>query len=353
MKITHLEAWKLTMPLTEPYVIAYQTITYAENVFLKIQTDFGICGYGCAAPDFDVTNETADTVLESFRRVVEPFLKDEDPFRRIWLTENLKEKLPGQSALLAMVDMALYDLVARRADLPLYKLLGFYRPNIATSITIGILPIEETIAKAIAHQHAGFRIFKLKGGLDVELDIERIRKVREHLGEQAELRFDANQGYSVAEAIYFAESTDRFGVSVFEQPTARYLLDELGEVTLAGPLSVMADESLLNLVDVFRLAKHEWADMVNIKLMKVGGIHQALIINSVARAAGMEAMVGCMEESTLAISAGLAFALARPNVKYADLDGHLDLCDDPTAGAVVLHEGILYPSDLPGLGVEW
>jgi len=350
MKITQLEVWRVDMLLEEPYQIAYQTVSCASNIFLKIETSQGIMGFGCAAPDPDVTGESPESVITAFEDIIHPLLIKANPIRIALLLSKLEKPLIGQPSALAMVDMALHDILGKISGLPVYQLFGAFRDRMKTSITIGILPVDATIARAKKYLAQGFKSIKIKGGLDIELDIERVVKVREAVGESIELRFDANQGYSVENSLRLVEETKRANLELIEQPTPKGQPDLIGRVTSGVPIPVMADESLMNLRDAFRLARRDLVDMVNVKLMKVGGIAEALQVNAVARSAGLEVMVGCMDESALAIAAGLHYALARPNVVYADLDGHLDLKDDPASGAVILKDGILFPTKLPGLG---
>ncbi|MEJ2584493.1 MAG: dipeptide epimerase [Robiginitalea sp.] len=350
MKIAALEYERLDLELTMPYRIAYETVSKSHNLILKVITDQGLTGYGCAAPDREITGESPDDVLRQIRGPIQSLLEGGAAFRHSYYHSELRKSTEVGPSARAMVDIALFDLLARKSGLPLYQLLGGYRSRILTSITIGICSLEETLEQAGRFLKSGFKVLKLKGGLDPEADIEKVFKLRESYGSRFALRFDANQGYSPSQAIYFMEQTRRSGIEILEQPTHTEDPEGLGHVSRKIPEPVMADESIKSLADAFHLTRRGMMDMVNIKLQKVGGIQEAAHINSVAKAGGLEVMIGCLDECALGIAAGLHFALSRPNIQYADLDGHLDLIGDPFTGLFQLRDGVLIPSETPGLG---
>jgi len=338
------------MALSEPYAIAYEDVSTVTNVILCIDTDAGITGVGCAAPGPLVTGETAAAVQQHYHQVIEPLLRGADPLRRAAVRSQLKAVLPPAPSTLAMVDMALMDLMGKRAGLPVYQILGGYRERIVTSVTIGILPEADTVRRALHFTSQGFRALKIKGGRSVDEDIARVAKVREAAGPAIDIRFDANEGFSETDALKFAAAAADAGVSIIEQPTSRRDSGLMARLTRSSRVPIMADESLITIKDAIALAGDDAADMINIKLMKVGGITPAVHLMGLAAALGMNVMVGCMDEAAIGIAAGLHVALSHPIVRYADLDGHLDLIGDPSGSALTLSDGYLYPSRRPGFG---
>jgi L-alanine-DL-glutamate epimerase-like enolase superfamily enzyme len=207
MKITRVEICEIKMPLLLPYTISYETVDSVSNVFIRIDTDKEISGNGCAAPDKIITNETSNSVLRCLKDRAEAILLKCDPLRPVHILEELREPLSDCPSAKAAIDMALYDIMGKYANLPLWKLLGGYREKIKTSITIGIQPIKDTLKLAKEYLLRGFTILKLKGGRNVDEDIERVNELRKFAGKGIELRFDANQGYSVEDTFKFIKAT--------------------------------------------------------------------------------------------------------------------------------------------------
>lgn len=351
MRITKVSYERLDLKLAVPYTIAYETIDRTTNFILKIETDGKWTGYGCAAPDSVVTQETPEDVENAINHEITDYLLGKDPFAYARLLAELKQILGKRASSLCMVDSALHDLISKKAEVPLYKFLGGYKTSIPTSITIGILPLEETLEHAKEYVRQGFSILKIKGGSNLGEDVAKMNALHAKYP-NVTWRFDGNQGYSVSDSVSFIKETEAIDLEMLEQPTLVGEEEDLGQVTGKVATPVMADESLKTLADAFRLARHKRINMVNIKLQKVGGIMEGMHINSVAKSANLQAMVGCIDECGLGIAAGLHFALSRPNIKYADLDGHLELVNDPYKDIFVLKKGILYPTEKYGLGYD-
>ena len=349
MRIVEAEFWRTDFVLREPYTIAYETYDAATNFFVRIRADDGHEGFGCAAPAPDVTRETipaCEAALELLCAKLEGGADDPAASART-----------ATPAAAAAIDMAQHDLHARTLGVPVYTMLGGEHGALPTSITIGINDLEETRVQGKRHADEGFRAIKVKGGHDPELDAERMLALRADLGDGIELRFDANEGYDPEDAAVFLDASRSAGITVFEQPTRRDDPAALTAVRLsleslpAPRPALLADEDAVSVHDVASLAAAGQVDGVVVKLMKCGGIAAAQEIDTIAAGAGMRNMVSCMDESALAIAAGLHYALAARQNSWIDLDGHLDLLDDPAGQAVRLRGGRLEPVSDHGFGV--
>jgi len=247
----------------------------------------------------------------------------------------------GQGAAAAAVDMALYDLAGKRLGVPLYELLGIDPGNTpVTSFTIGMDTPE--IVEAKVEEAADYAVLKVKMGSDDDRQVlETVRRVTDR-----PLRVDANEGWSLEDAVSRLEWLEEMGVELVEQPLPEGELEAMQELRRLSPLPLFADESCHRATDIPRLATA--FDGINIKLMKCGGLGEALRMIAVARAHGMQIMLGCMVESSLAITAA---AHLSPLVDHADLDGNLLIGNDPFEG-VTIEGGRLVLPDAPGLGVR-
>ena len=353
MKIKSITAIPMDLKLKEPFIIANETMDVGENVFLKFETDNGITGWGCATPD-SVTSETKESVVKNFNKVVKEILIGADPARINFLNDVIDEKLKGNPSLKAGVNMALYDIIGKKAEMPVYKLLGGFRDKIETSVTIGLNPVDSMVEKAKYFVSEGFTCLKVKCGMNPNQDIEAVLAIREAVGPNIKIRLDANQGYNVEQTINVILTLENLGadVELMEQPTPAIYLYALKEVTAQCPIPIMADETVLTLRDSLKAIKMEIADMINIKLMKIGGITNAIKANLFAEIAEIPVMIGCMNESMAAMAAGVHFACAFKNVQYADLDSALDFEQDIVKGGATYKDGFVIPSDDPGLGIE-
>ena len=353
MKIKSVTAIPIDLKLKEPFSIANETVDIGENVFIKIKTDEDITGWGCATPD-SVTLETKDTVMDCLNNIIKDVLINEDPLRISYINDVIEEKVKGNPSIRAGINIGLYDILGKKANLPLYELLGGYRDKIETSVTIGLNPVDTMVEKAKSFVSQGFTCLKIKCGMDADQDIEAVLAIRNAVGNNIKIHLDANEGYSLEKALRVVETLEKLGadVEILEQPTPAKYLFALKEVTAQCPVPIMADETALTLRDSLKAVKMEIADMINIKLMKIGGITNAIKANTFAEIAEIPVMIGCMNESMAAMAAGVHFACAFKNVQYADLDSALDFEHDIVKGGARYENGFVIPSKKPGLGIE-
>lgn len=349
--INKIIVYKLDIPFNKPARISLGTILRAENVLVQIYSSDGLVGTGEGAPIWYITGETQAICFEALKTCCQLIL-NKDPYEiesRIQEIDSLVHNPSAKSA----VDMALYDLLAKRAGLPFYALLGGQNRVIITDRTVSIDEPEIMAQNALDFKGQGFQAIKVKLGIDKKEDITRIRTIRDAIGPDIPLRLDANQGWNSMTAELMLKELAEFNIEFCEQPVAWWNFDAMKYNRERSPIPIMADESLFDHHDAYRLASMGACDYLNIKLAKSGGIHTALKINAVAEAAGMHCMVGCMTESRFALTAAAHLASARPNVCFIDLDSYFRHAVDPVIGGMTYRGCEIHLPDTPGHGAEF
>ncbi len=353
MKIKNIKVWSADLGNTKPYTIAFKTVDEVLNAFVEITLENGITGIGAGNPSEYVTGESFEQCKQALQEKNLQFLLGRDIREVHQLAFEVWQKLPANPAARAALDIALFDAFTKFLNVPLVKFLGQKIKSLPTSNTIGIKNVEETLKEAREYGDRGFTVLKVKLGKDLEEDIERMVKLRETFGNRFVIRIDANQGYTPSQTIAFYNRTKHLNIELIEQPLKARQVAETRALPEEIRKIIAADESLITPRDAFELVKLPVATGIfNIKLMKCGGVSQALKIADIGYQAGVDLFWGCNDESIVSITAALHTAFACANTKYIDLDGSLDLAKDEVKGGFVLKEGVMYCSEKPGLGVD-
>jgi L-Ala-D/L-Glu epimerase len=348
MQITKVEVTPVELKLHQPFQMAgIPPIESVTAIFVRLQTRQGQSAWGSTIAHTHLTGDNPAEIVrlckECARRAV-----DLHPTNLEFALAELGPLANHSPSVLCAFDLAFHDLLGLAAGMPLYRLLGGFRDRIQTSITLPIASVEDSVELARKRASEGFRILKIKGGLDADQDVRRVRAIHRALPE-IHLRLDADGCYTVQTALEVARALEG-RLETLEQPTPAGDLAGLRQVTALSPMPVLADQSACGPASALEIAAGHCAHALSVKLAACGGLRAARQVDAIARAAHLDTMVSCLIEPAMLTAAGLSFALSSPNVRYGDLDGYLHLENDPSRPGFKLQEGWLIAGDVVGTG---
>lgn len=353
MKIKEIQIGKISIPLRKPFKTALRTVNSAEDIVIKMIADSGEVGYGNAPPTLVITGDGQDSIVAAIKEAIAPKLIG----LPVDALEEIKNLISGatvhNSSAKAAVDIAVHDLFAQQYKIPLYKLFGGYTNYMTTDLTISLNEPEQMVKDSLEAISEGYKALKLKVGNDVQLDLKRVQAIRKAVGNEVSIRLDANQGWTPKEAIRIIRNFEDqgLGIELIEQPVKAYDFEGLKKVTDNVDTDIMADESAFGCYEVFKLLSMRACDLINIKLMKAGGLHNANKIAAFAETMGVQCMMGCMLESKIGITAAASIAAGKSIITKTDLDAAVLLATDPIVGGVSFEQNKLILPDTPGLGI--
>ena len=351
--IDKIDIYQSPIKLKEPFIISLGPMHYAQNIIVAIHTNQGITGFGECSPFMTINGESMETCF-IVGQYLAKILKGKNPEDIELCTMAMDKLIYGNSSIKSAFDMALYDISAKKAGLPLYKFLGGNNTKeMQTDYTVSLTNPEKMAADAKTIVDNGFEIVKVKLGHSKKQDIASIKKIREAIGPKVPIRLDANQGWKSDEALDILKALTPYKIQHCEEPIARWDYMELPDIRRFSPIPIMADETCCDHHDAKRLIALNACDLINIKLSKSGGIFKALKIVKEAKAAKMKIQVGGFLETRLGFTASAHFALSSDNIVYYDFDTPLMMEEDPVYGGIKYNpKGIVNIPETPGLGVK-
>jgi L-alanine-DL-glutamate epimerase-like enolase superfamily enzyme len=352
-EISEIHAYQLRIPLKKPFITSLGANTHAENVLIRVVTADGLEGQGECSPFASINGETMDTAY-----VVADYLgtalKGTNALDITMATDKMNRVIYGNSSIKSAFDMALYDISAKNAGMPLWKFMGGENnKTIATDYTVSIDTPEDMAAQALEIKANGFSFIKVKLGGDPETDIRRVQEIRKAIGPEIPLRLDANQGWNPAGTLRVLNAVADMNIEHCEEPIPRRQFMELPALKRQSPLPLMADESCCDEHDAERLIQLKACDRFNIKLGKSGGLFTALRMLRIADHHQIPVQLGGFLESRLAFTAAAHLALCSKQVKFYDFDTCLMFQQDPVQGGIRYRgNGLIELPEGPGLGAH-
>ena len=354
MKITSVRLGRISVPLRTPFKTALRSVSSVEDVIVEIHTDCGAVGYGEAPPTGAITGDTTGAIIGAIQDHIAKTIIGRDVDELEPLLQSVQKCIVGNSSAKAAVDMALWDLYGQLYNIPVYKLLGGGRKQIVTDITISVNDPDTMVSDSLKAVARGYDCLKRKVGVNPELDVARLRAVRNAVGKDIVIRIDANQAWTPKQAVKILNKMQELGLDIelVEQPVSADDFAGLKYVTDRSYVPVLADEAVFSPENAMTILQMGAADLINIKLMKCGGIYNALKIASAAEVFGVECMIGCMLEAKISVNAAVHLACAKNIITKVDLDGPVLCSEDPILGGAAFDEKIITVADAPGLGIQ-
>lgn len=354
MRIESIEIGICEVPLVTPFKTALRSVETLESILVKISTKSGYIGYGETVPTVAITGESKESILSALGQIGRAITGlDIGDFTQC--TDVVAETMRGNTSAKAAIEIALYDLRAQYAGLPLYRYLGGSQTSFKTGLTISLNPIEEMVRDATKAVALGFDSLKIKLGDDYTEDILRIEAIGRAVGKHASLKLDANQGWSPEESVAFLDKILERGIHVelIEQPVTKSDWAGLKYIKERTTVPILADESVFSPEDARAILQMKACDLINIKLDKCGGITKALEIADICNEYGIACMIGCMMEGAVSVGAAAHVASARPDtITMFDLDAPM-LCQySPVVGGAAFSGADILLRHEAGLAIK-
>jgi len=340
--------------LRVPFKTALRTVNSVEDIIVQVITDEGAVGYGEAPPTGAITGDTTNAILGALEDHIKKTMIGREIEDLEGTLNALNACVHGNTSAKAAVDMAIYDLFGQKYNVPCYKMFGGARKQLSTDITISVNDPEIMAEDTINAINRGYDTLKIKVGINPDLDVARLVAVRKAAGPDTVIRIDANQAWTPKQAVRILNGMQEKGINLelVEQPVKGYDLEGMQYVTRNSYVPVMADESVFSPMDAFKIIQMGAADMINIKLMKTGGIFNASKIVAAAEVYGMPCMMGCMLEAKVSVNAAVSFACGHSIIQKIDLDGPVLCTTDPVIGGATFNEKLITVSDGAGMGIS-